>query len=551
MIARLQDWLALQAGRRPDAPAVIFRGRTASYGRIEQSSNRLARALRTAGCRAGDRVGLLLPKSTDAIVAMFAALKADCIYVPLDTASPAARLERILQHCECRCVLAEESSAALLDRLVRSPRWTPARIGWMDDGPALSGPRMGCFSRRDLDGLPDAPVSSSNDAAAPAHILFTSGSTGTPKGVVITHANVMQFVSWALRYFGTGPEDRISGHPPLYFDLSTFDIFGTVAAGAQLHLLPPETSILPHRLAAFIRDAQLTQWFSVPSVLQHLRSSDAVRENDFPALRRVLWCGEKLATPTLRYWMQRLPHVTFTNLYGPTEATIASSFYRVPVCPLSDDAEIPIGAPCDGESLLVLDESLHPVRRGQIGDLYIAGAGLSPGYWRDPARTAEVFLANPHSSMRAPRIYRTGDLARLGEDGMIYLLGRLDSQIKSRGYRIELGEVETAIQAVPGVEDAAVVAIESGDLEGKSICCAYVPSAAVDLPVAALKQEAARVLPRYMIPVSWMAVAAMPRNANGKTDRPLLRQWFRSRAEGGLIGSRGTTAAGIAVVQDQ
>ncbi len=140
-----------------------------------------------------------------------------------------------------------------------------------------------------------------------------------------------------------------------------------------------------------LRAAQLTQWFSVPSVLQHMRKFDVVREHDFPALRRLLWCGEKLSTPTLRYWMQRLPHVTFTNLYGPTEATIASSFYRVPACPPSDDAEIPIGAPCAGESLMVLDERLNPVRPGAIGNLYIAGAGLSPGYWRDPLKTAQVF----------------------------------------------------------------------------------------------------------------------------------------------------------------
>ena len=545
MNIRLQDWLAIQADRRPQAPALVFRDSICSYGELEQRSNRLARALQSAGCRRGDRVGLLLPKSVEAIVAIFAALKADCIYVPLDTASPAARLERILQLCECQCVLAESSTAALLNELVRSPAWASnTRIGWTDRGTASPG-IASAFSARDVDAFPAGPLDSVNDPSAPAHILFTSGSTGMPKGVVITHANVTQFVNWALSYFKTTPDDRISGHPPLHFDLSTFDIFGTIAAGAELHLLPPEISILPHRLADFMRSSQLTQWFSVPSVLQHMRAFDAVRENDFPALRRLLWCGEKLATPTLRYWMQRLPHVTFTNLYGPTETTIASSYYRVPACPPADDTEIPIGAPCDGESLLVLDEQLKPTRPAQIGDLYITGAGLSPGYWRDPLRTAQAFLESPAGM----RMYRTGDLARCGVDGMIYLLGRVDSQIKSRGHRIELGEVETAVHAIPGVREAAVVAIETGGLEGKSICCAYVPATETGLSAVALRAELARTLPRYMIPAHWMALEVMPRNRNGKTDRPLLAQWFANQRSGGSLVANSASEAGIAAVQ--
>ena len=543
----LHHWLMAQAERRPEAPALVFRDQTASYAELEARSNRLARALQGVGCVPGDRVGLLLPKSIDAIAAMFAALKADCIYVPLDTASPAARIEKILTVCECRCVLAEQSSAALLGELTAAKTWDAVTsIGWMDHGVELSSGIQGSFSSEDVEGMPSSPVASADDSSAPAHILFTSGSTGVPKGVVITHDNVARFVSWALEYFGIGPDDRVSCHPPLHFDLSTFDIYGTIAAGAQLHLLPPEVSILPHRLAGFIRDARLTQWFSVPAVLQHMRRFDAVREQDFPALRRLLWCGEKLATPTLRYWMQRLPHASFTNLYGPTETTIASSYYRVPGCPLGDEEEIPIGRAAGGEALLVLDSELKRVPPNETGDLYIAGAGLSPGYWRDPARTREVFLPNPDPSAPGDRIYRTGDLARLGGDGMIYLRGRRDSQIKSRGHRIELGEVEAVLQAIPGVEEAAAVAIDSEEIDGKSICCAYVLASACGLSSADLKRQLGITLPRYMIPVRWMALESMPRNANGKTDRPLLKQWFQREADHGLAdftASASNTAA--------
>src|SRR5262249_11055463 len=159
-------------------------------------------------------------------------------------------------------------------------------------------------------------------------------------------------------------------------------------------------------------------------------------------------------------------HVTFTNLYGPTEATIASSYYTVPAPPPSDDTPIPIGTPCDGEELLVLDDYLQPAPPGEIGFLFIAGVGLSPGYWRDEQKTNEVFLPRPGAADANERIYKTGDLAKVGEGGLVYFLGRADSQIKSRGYRIELGEIETALNALGLLRECAVVAVDTGGFEG-------------------------------------------------------------------------------------
>jgi amino acid adenylation domain-containing protein len=523
----LQDRLARQAQRRPEACAIVFDGRQTTYGQLEECSNRLAAALRTAGCRRGDRVGLLLPKSPQALVAMFAALKADCLYVPLDTASPPARLVRILRACESRCVLAMESTAGLLAKILPElAAAEPPRIGWMDSGPSPERAIHPGFSWEDVLRLPAAAPDSRNTGADPAHILFTSGSTGLPKGVVITHANVIRFVDWAVRYFGMGPDDRISGHPPLHFDLSTFDIHGTIAAGAQIHLLPPELSLLPHRLAAVMRESGLTQWFSVPSLLNHMAKSDVIRQDDFPALRRLLWCGEKFPTPALIHWMQCLPHVAFVNLYGPTEATIASSYYRVPRCPDDATAEIPIGDACEGERLLVLDEQFQPVAPGETGDLYIGGAGLSPGYWRDPGKTGQVFLRDPHATESSGRIYKTGDLARIGNDGLIYLVGRSDSQIKSRGYRIELGEIEAALHTLPDLQDAAVVAVDGGGFEGLVVCCGYVPAPGREVSPLSLKRDLARLLPAYMLPARWVRLDRMPHNGNGKTDRPWLKQQF-------------------------
>jgi len=546
MTIRMQDWLTAQAEQRPECNALVFCGKPTTYGSLERDSNRLARALQAAGCTRGDRVALLLPKSPKAILAMLGVLKADCAYVPIDTSSPAARIRRILDVCECRCLIAARSTAGLLKTLLAEDEAAKqAHLVWMDrrrtDGPA----DLTCVDHAeifwdDIESLPDAPISSGNRPEDPAHVLFTSGSTGAPKGVVITHANVIHFINWAASYFGIRSIDRISGHPPLHFDLSTFDIYGTIAAGAELHLLPPEISLLPHRLADYIRDSELTQWFSVPSALVPMAKFDVLAEGDLPSLKRLLWCGEKFPVPALRYFMRRLPHVSFINLYGPTEATIASSYYRVPCCPEDDQQEIPIGTACDGESLFVLDEEMRPPARGEIGDLYIAGVGLSPGYLKDPEKTAQAFRPNPFGANPGERIYKTGDLARVGEDGMIYLVGRSDSQIKSRGYRIELGEIESAIQAAARVQEAAVVALDSEGSEGVVICCAYVPAPGCDASATAMKKHVSRLLPHYMIPARWMVLDSMPHNANGKIDRVLMKQRFRQASGQAARESRAT-----------
>jgi amino acid adenylation domain-containing protein len=524
--ALLQHWVTEQASRRPEAGALVFQGERVTYAALEEASNRLAHLLKDAGCRRGDRVCLLTPKSPAAIVAILGVLKADAVYVPLDPGSPVPRLEQMIAACDNRWILASGPVGATLDGLFRAPGFAATHaIGWLGvdaPPPGVAAP----FSLADLTAYPTTLPPTANGPQDPAHILFTSGSTGVPKGVVITHASVRCFVQWAVSYFGTAPTDRISGHPPLHFDLSTFDMFGTFAAGAELHLVPPELNLLPHKLAELIRSAELTQWFSVPSVLNYMAKFDVVRDGDFPSLRRVLWCGEVFPTPPLMYWMQRLPHVTFTNLYGPTEATIASSYYTVPSCPTSEDAVIPIGQACGGEELLVLDAALGPVPPGEVGELYIRGAGLSPGYWRDPAKTRAAFVPYPGGTDPGDRVYRTGDLAARGADGLVRFLGRADSQIKTRGYRVELGEIEVALHALGTLRECAVVGVPSQDFDGVAICCAYVPLAGADVTPGGLRDALARALPSYMLPSRWLAFDELPKTTNGKIDRRRLKELF-------------------------
>jgi amino acid adenylation domain-containing protein len=527
MTELLQTWVTRQAERQPEATAVVLEGERLTYGQLEASSNQLARVLREGGCTPGDRVCLLMPKRPAAIVAILGVLKADGIYVPLDPSSPPARLAKVLRSCESRWLLASGAVAPLLDELLGPVGLRRVPIGSLD-AEGIKGENFASeFSGLDLPAYSSAPLDARATRSDPAYILFTSGSTGTPKGVVITHSNVIHFVEWANGYFGASSSDRNSGHPPLHFDLSTYDIFGTFAAGAELHLVPPQLNLLPNKVAEFIRTSELTQWFSVPSILNYMAKLDVVRPDDFPTLRRLLWCGEVFPTPGLMYWMRRLPHVRFTNLYGPTEATIASSYYTVLRCPEDERVAIPIGTACAGEELLVLDADRRPVSAGEIGDLYIRGVGLSPGYWREPEQTHAAFLPSPVGSDPSDRIYKTGDLARIGDDGLVYFVGRADSQIKSRGYRIELGEIEAALNALDCAQECAVVAIPTDGFEGAIICCAYVPGPGAEVTPAVLRQKLSGLLPSYMWPSRWMALAALPKNVNGKCDRARLREEFQ------------------------
>jgi len=523
----LQHGLSSNAERQPDARAVIYKQTAVTYAQLERRSNQLARVLREVGCQRRDRVCLLMPKSLPAMESILGILKADCMYVPIDPSSPAARVAKMIEQCEPRVILGAGPVGKLLDEVVGQNQGarTPL-IGWVGVERLQTERFKPSFTQTDYYAYPATQLDYHNSPEDPAYIMFTSGSTGIPKGVVVTHANVWHFLEWAIRYFNIDSSERISAHPPLHFDLSVFDIFGALQVGAELHLVPQELNLLPHALADFIRTSELTQWFSVPSVLNYMGKFDVVRQNDFPRLKRILWCGEIFPTPALIYWMKRLPHVTFTNLYGPTEATIASSYYTVPACPEDDKAALPIGRACDGEELLVLNERLQPVAAGEVGDLYIRGVGLSQGYWNEPEKTQAVFLPKPHGTDPTERLYKTGDLARIGEDGLIYFHGRSDFQIKSRGYRIELGEIETALNSMNSLHECAILAIDADGFEGKSICCAYVAKPDTDVNSFGLRKELGVVLPPYMVPSLWMAFDTLPKNSSGKIDRNKLKEHF-------------------------
>ncbi|MCH8556256.1 MAG: amino acid adenylation domain-containing protein [Balneolia bacterium] len=528
----LYDYSRLQSEIRSDAPAITMGSKTLTYGDLEKQSNQLAHVLLEKGLKPGDRVCLFAEKNPDTIVAMLGVMKAGGVYVPLDINSPAERISRMVLSSFPAFILTDKKAEAAFQELRNTDSYIPGIpvIWWSDSENSFKVNTA--FSKSDVIHAENIPYAVVRNPETAAHILFTSGSTGLPKGVVIKHSNVTAFVAWAVDYFDMKPGERNSGHSPLHFDLSTYDIYGTFAAGGHLFPVPVDMSVHPVKLVEFIRDNRLTQWFSVPSALNYLARFKAVPESGFPDLKRLIWCGEVFPLSGLQYWVKSLNDVQFTNLYGPTEATIASSFFTLSDFP---EKNIPIGKACSNEGLLILDDDMKPVRNGEKGNLYISGAGLSPGYWVSPNPNVDhqlppspfVFFEN--ESGEQERIYKTGDLASIGEDGLVYFHGRADYQIKSRGYRIELGEIEAALSKSDILREFAVVPVEKGGFEGTSIGCAFVLAEDVSgngRPEPRIKKTLQELVPPYMIPHFWKAYDKLPRNANGKIDRRKLSDHF-------------------------
>jgi amino acid adenylation domain-containing protein len=521
-VTGLHRLLTEAADRHPGTVALRDGDRVLDYAQLEIRANQVANLLVALGVSRGDRVALYLDKSLEAVIGLYAVMKAGAAYVPLDPQAPAKRLGFVARDCDARWVITASTKAS---------SWAPLieHGAPFDDLIVLDAP-TGEF---DLRGLAASRIHRSDaivsqpQAGPPvrtidadlAYILYTSGSTGQPKGVMLSHRNALAFVEWAVRTFAVGTTDRLSSHAPLHFDLSVFDLFAASKAAAAAVLVPPQASVFPREAVRFIDDQQLTVWYSVPSVLSMMVVRGGLKQGSLPALRTLLFAGEVFPTKYLRELVALLPHVRFANLYGPTETNVCT-WYEVERVNPTDDADIPIGKPIDNDEVIVADETGNPVEPGTPGELYVRGATVMQGYWGDPDRTAKARLSNPWQSQIGDPIYRTGDLVAELPDGNLRFLGRRDAQIKSRGYRIELGDIESALNAHAEVVECAVVAIPD-DLLGNRIRGHVVLRTAVDSQ--ALAAFCADRLPAYMVPESFVLHEGLPRTTTGKIDRQALQ----------------------------
>ena len=482
------------AAATPDAPAVVEEDRVTSFRELFEQAASLAVRFVEHGIQTQDRIALVLPKTTEAIVSVFASLLAGAIYVPIHPLWPKERIETTLADSAARLVIEGDSFPPRI-----TDRQTGASIPWPAGPTALTSE----------DSLPRA------DAGDPAFILFTSGSTGRPKGVVLSHRAVSAFVTWTAREFQICSTDRIACPSPLGFDLSTFDIFNMALCGATCVLVPDHIVWMPRFLVQFVREARITCWYSVPSILSGMLQEGRLADHDYPGLRVILFAGEVFPGPKVARLQAAVPQAVCANLYGPTETNVVT-WFRVPR-DYDGSQPLPIGQPCP-YATVTLDAS--------SGELLAGGYSLMSGYWNRPEETQHAFVI-----LEGKRYYRTGDRASRAPDGNYLFVGRLDRQVKRRGFRIELGEIETALARHEDILEAAAVAVEDGEM-GTTIL-AFVRARSVGaVTLVEAKAHCARTLPPYMLPDHVVFLNAIPKGSRGKIDYMALSRIAERRDHG-------------------
>ncbi|SDO60984.1 non-ribosomal peptide synthetase [Lentzea jiangxiensis] len=481
--ATIPGLFAEQVRRTPDALAVISGDAALTYAELDARANGLARELVELGVRPEDRVGLLVERSADLVVAELAIVKAGAAYVPLDGRAPADRIRRVVDDSGIAVVLTDARNENLVSS-VHTVRLDGDRSGAADPAVVVHPDQL-------------------------AYVMHTSGSTGTPKGVAVRHRDV---VSLALdSRFDGGAHDRVLLHSPSAFDASTYELWVPLLRGGQVVVARPGDVD-----ADAIRDAVAHGVTAIWLTAGLFRLVAQEAPEAFAGLREVWTGGDVVPAAAVRGVLDACPGLTVVDGYGPTETTtFATSF------PMTDTVPdvIPIGRPLDGMAVYVLDRGLHPVPAGVPGELFLAGAGVARGYLGQPGLTAERFLPDPFGPPGS-RMYRTGDIGRWRAHGVVEFVGRTDDQVKIRGFRVETGEIDALLVRHPGVAQSITVARVD---DGRKQLVAYLVPAAGTVPAhAELRTWLTRELPDYMVPSAFVELDALPLSGNGKVDRRAL-----------------------------
>ncbi|MGL5858150.1 MAG: non-ribosomal peptide synthetase [Angustibacter sp.] len=479
-------------------PAVGDGTATLSYDELDHRSDAVAALLRSHGVNAEDRVGVCLPRSVDFAVAVLGILKAGAAYVAVDPRYPDARRDQMLAGSRARVVLGEPSESAVAATFVAIADWTRFAGQGADRSP-----------------LPENAAS----------VLFTSGSSGEPKAIVLEHRNLVSFAT-NPSLPGLTPEDRTGQISNVSFDAFHFEMWNTLAAGAQMVILPAVPDLLAADFQRQMKRYGITAMLVPTMVVNHVVRED---RNAFASLRVLSVGGDVLQPAACRALLQSRFQGDLYNLYGPAEITTACTAHLV----TADDADtdvVPIGSPLAGVTVRLLGPGLEEVPAGERGEIVIGGPGLARGYLGREDLTAERFVAIDVDGVPM-RMYRSGDLAQRRADGTLLFIGRADDQVKIRGYRVEPGEVEQSLRRYPEVQEAVVLA----DGEGNDRRLAAFVVLADALTVKELRARAERDLPDYMAPSRIVVLDEIPFTQHGKRDGDALRAELvrhSARAEG-------------------
>lgn len=498
MIRIATDYLDESAARFPDKAAFVDEKRTLTFSQLKNEAYSVAGGLLEAGLKK-DPVAIFLEKSTECVSAMMGVAYSGNFYTVIDTQMPAARIERIIDVLAPRAVitLAETHGAA---------------AEWAGDIPVLDYERL-------CERIPDAAAIEERKCGILAtdvlYVLFTSGSTGTPKGVVTPHRSVVNYISATAPLFGIREDSVLGSQVPFYFVMSVLDIYGTLFAGATLHIIPKLYYSFPAMLMKYIEEHRISVLYWVPSALCMIANLNAFDCADISCVKEVIFGGEVMPIRQLNAWRRHLPGARFINSYGPTEITDCCSWYVVDR-DFPENARLPIGIALPNSELIVLDEEDRRIERGGTGELCVRSTSINYGYYRDKERTDAVFVRNPLEDAYEEKIYRTGDLVSFNEHGELEYVGRKDFQIKHMGQRIELGEIEANASSVDGVLENCCLY----DTKKQQIIMYYSGT----VSDADLGDALKRLLPVYMLPAKRIRLDALPHNLNGKIDRAGLKE---------------------------
>lgn len=478
------DLFREQVSKTPDKTCLVFRDKRYTYREADEISDLLARYLKKNGVGREQVVGILIPRCEYMLLGALGVLKAGGAYLPLDPSYPPERLNLMMRDSGAMMLLYDPTLSDVITR-------------------EFTGKRM---SVEEIPSLPD----SDEPLPAPAPedlfvMLYTSGSTGTPKGVMFRHSNTMVTAVWVRKYFEMGEASRVTAYASYGFDAHAFDLYPAVISGAELHIIPEELRLDFPALKKYFNDKGITH-----TVMTTQIGRQFALMGPFTSLRHLSVAGEKLTPPEVP------DSFAMYNLYGPTEGSIITSAFRID----RRYKDVPIGTAVDNLKTYVVDKNGHLLPPGAVGELWIAGAHVTPGYKNRPEKTAEAYGDNPFPHPAGyERVYRTGDIVRMLPDGNLQFVGRRDAQVKVRGFRVELTEIEEVIRRFPGIGDATVAAFD--EPSGGKYVAAYVVS---DAPVdtAALAEFIRAEKPPYMVPAVTMQIDAIPLNQNQKVNRKAL-----------------------------
>jgi amino acid adenylation domain-containing protein len=508
------------ASEFPDRPAVSVDGKHLSYAELLESAQRVAATIQRHGGGSG-LSGVLAYRSATAFTGVLGSLLAGNSYVPLNRTFPTERTAAMFERAECDSIVVDPGSLPQLEKILdKAHKRLLVILPEIQD----VRPFQEHWPKHSFAGYPDlAPAQKWQEPEADpngiAYLLFTSGSTGVPKGVMVSHRNVAAFLDYMVERYAITEEDRLSQMFDMTFDLSVFDMFVAWERGACVCCPSQKTLIKPGK---FIQEAELTLWFSVPSVAVFMKQLGMLKAGQYPRLRWSLFCGEPLPVSSATAWLEAAPNSILENLYGPTELTIACTLYRWDASRSADEAElgiVPIGHPYPGMEVLVADEKLNEVAPGEEGELLMSGPQMSLGYWKDAEKTAAAFTVPPG---KTNAYYRTGDrVRRPAGDQPLTHLGRIDFQVKVQGHRVELGEIEAVVRRISGFDGVVAMGwpVTSSGYGGIEV---FIEAEGEASAQDGLRNAVATELPEYMAPRRFHFMSRLPRNVNDKFDRKAM-----------------------------